>query len=119
MTEYEPNAEEYERAVQNLMENGPPEDAWATLAAQTEQERSEDRLQGHTDDPDFSAIAPPEDAEPTDLDLQHFEYDHELSSMSAQEWLNMILSINEGQKPVYQFVLEWCSKMSLTYKTTP
>ena len=118
MTEYEPNAEEYERAVQNLMENGPPEDAWATLAAQTEQERSEDRLQGPTDDPDFSAIAPPEDAQPTDLGLQHVEYDHELSSVTTQEWLNMILSLNEEQKPVHQFVLEWCTKMSLTYKTT-
>ena len=118
MTEYEPNAEEYERAVQNLMENGPPEDAWATLAAQTEQERSEDRLQGPTDDPDFSAIAPPEDAQPTDLGLQHAEYDHELSSVSTQEWLNMILSLNEEQKPVHQFVLEWCTNMSLTYKTT-
>ena len=118
MAEYEPNAEEYERAVQNLMENGPPEDAWATLAAQTEQERSEDRLQGPTDDPDFSAIAPPEDAQPTDLGLQHAEYDHELSSVTTQEWLNMILSLNEEQKPVHQFVLEWCTKMSLTYKTT-
>ena len=118
MTEYEPNAEEYNRAVQDLMENGPPEDSWATLAAQTEQERSEDRQQGPTDDPDFSAIAPPEDAQPADLGLQRAEYDHELSSVSTQEWLNMILSLNDEQKPVHQFVLEWCTKMSLTYKTT-
>ena len=118
MTEYEPNAQEYNKAVQNLMENGPPEDSWATLAAQTEQERREDKQQGPTDDPDFSAIAPPEDAQPADLGLQRAEYDHELSSVSTQEWLNMILSLNEEQKPIHQFVLEWCTKMSLTYKTT-
>ena len=117
MTEYEPNSEEYNRAVQNLMENGPPEDSWATLAAQTEQERSEDRQEGPTDDPDFSAIAPPQDAQPADLGLQHAEYDHELSGVSTQEWLNMILSLNAEQKPVHQFVLEWCTNMSLTYKT--
>ena len=117
MTEYEPNSEEYNRAVQNLMENGPPEDSWATLAAQTEQERSEDRQEGPTDDPDFSAIAPAQDALPADLGLQHADYDHELSSVSTQEWLNMILSLNAEQKPVHQFVLEWCTNMSLTYKT--
>jgi hypothetical protein len=35
---YEPNMEEYCEAVQELEENGPPEDAWANLAPQTEQQ---------------------------------------------------------------------------------
>ena len=59
-------------------------------------------------------LLPPEDAQPADLGLQHAEYGHELSSVSTQEWLNMILSLNEEQKPVHQFVLEWCTNEQLS-----
>jgi hypothetical protein len=45
---YEPNMEEYCEAVQELEENGPPEDAWANLAPQTEQQEHEDRRVGAT-----------------------------------------------------------------------
>jgi hypothetical protein len=50
--------EEYCEAVQELEENGPPEDAWANLAPQTEQQEHEDRRVGATADEQFDVLEP-------------------------------------------------------------
>jgi ATP-dependent DNA helicase PIF1 len=36
--------------------------------------------------------------------------------MSTQHWLGMTVSLNNEQKEIHQFIVEWCIEMSSTYK---
>lgn len=58
MNYYEPKNEEYTQAVEELQENGPPEDAWALLVPQTEQQERADIYLGAQQDPEFEFIVP-------------------------------------------------------------
>ncbi|MEW8547603.1 MAG: AAA family ATPase [Candidatus Thiodiazotropha sp.] len=117
LCEYEPNAEEFRQAFEDLQQNGPPEDAWATLAPETEQQQAEDVLHGTENDPEYEALAPHTQMEPRDLGIIQCEYEHQTRLVSNPKWLDMISSLNDEQKKVHQFILEWCIKMSMTNKT--
>lgn len=67
--EYEPKADEFLAAATAYEQNGPLEDAWATLAPQVEQERHEDQGDERPDDPDHPSDNPPEAINPTELGI--------------------------------------------------
>ena len=46
MSKFEKHAEIVEAAVQNLEDFGPPEDAWAEIAAESEYDREKQRVEG-------------------------------------------------------------------------
>ena len=115
---YEPNMEEYSQAVQDLEENGPPEDGWATLAPQTVQQEHDDRSEGARDDPEFEALAPNVDNGPAELGLVPHEYELNSRKITPKQWLEMTVSLNKEQRQIHQFIVQWCTEMSMTYKTS-
>ncbi|CAG2189230.1 unnamed protein product [Mytilus edulis] len=118
MDAYEPNMDEYSQAVQKLEDNGPPEDGWANLAPQTEEQQHEDVAEGSRDDPDFEAITPAADIDTADLGLIPHNYELDSRKITNQQWLDMTLSLNKEQGDIHKFIVQWCTKMSMTYKTT-
>lgn len=117
MNYYEPNNEEYTQAVEELQENGPPEDAWALLVPQTEQQERADRYLGAQQDPEFEFIVPVHGNETSDLGLTNYQYELDSRKISTQQWLSMTVSLNTEQQEIHQFIVEWCIEMSMTYKT--
>ena len=115
---YEPNMEEYCEVVQELEENGPPEDAWANLAPQTKQQEHEDRREGATADEQFDVLEPASNhAQPLEGPIPH-GYELESRKNTTSEWLAMTVSLNTQQRCNHQFIVQWCIEMSMTYKTS-
>lgn len=70
---HEPNTNDVEDAARQLEENGPPEDAWATLAAQVEQQQDDDRREGSRIDEDHVHIDTGHTVNPQDIGLVRYE----------------------------------------------
>ena len=106
-------------AIDNLAENGPPDEGWGNLAPQTEQLRDEERRKGATPDDKnvLQAFEATDDRHPArDLRLIPHEYDLQSENVSNEEWYNMVTSLNEKQSKVHDFITSWCKDMILTHK---
>ena len=57
-SKFEKHAEIFEEAAQNQEDFGPPEDAWAEIAAETEHERHKQQMQGSRPAEEFAYIDP-------------------------------------------------------------
>lgn len=101
MNYYEPKNEEYTQAVEELQENGPPEDAWALLVPQTEQQERADRYLGAQQDPEFEFIVPVHGNETSDLMLTNYQYELDSRKISTQQWLSMTVSLNTEQQEIH------------------
>ena len=116
---FEHHVEEVNNAIDNLAENGPPDEGWGNLAPQTEQLRDEERREGATPDEEnvlqgFEVTDERHAAR--DLRLIPHEYDLQSENVSNQEWYNMVISLNENQFKVHDFITSWCTDMILTHR---
>ena len=116
---FEHHVEEVNEAIDNLAENGPPDEGWGNLAPQTEQLRDEERREGATPDDEnvLQAFEVTDDRHAArDLRLIPHEYDLQSENVSNEEWYNMVTSLNEKQSKVHDFITSWCTDMILTHK---
>ena len=116
---FEHHVEEVNEAIDNLAENGPPDEGWGNLAPQTEQLRDEERREGATPDDEnvLQAFEATDDRHAArDLRLIPHEYDLQSENVSNEEWYNMVTSLNEKQSKVHDFITSWCTDMILTHK---
>jgi hypothetical protein len=54
---------------------------------------------------------------PQDDGLQRYEYKVNNNQISQKIWLEMTCMLNDNQKKVHQFIVQWCIEMPMTYKT--
>ena len=116
---FEHHVEEVNEAIDNLAENGPPDEGWGNLAPQTEQLRDEERREGAAPDGEnvFQAFETIDETHAAkELGLIPHEYDLQPENISNQEWYNMVISFNEKQSKVHDFITSWCTDMILTHR---
>lgn len=111
-TRFEKHAEIVEMAYEQLEENGPPEDAWAQIAGETEHQRHEQREEGSTEAAEYAISDPANHPE-----SQHYESfksqvpitsERQQSMMPDREYLPLIRSLNDEQRMIFSRVYEWC-----------
>ena len=115
---YEKLAEDVEEAIQILEENGPIEENWNVIAAQTEQARIEETLEGN-EMVESVANAYDTSAERNvcrDLGVPDHQYELSAEALSTNDWYELILSLNSKQYEVHRFIVDWCSKRLLTHR---
>ena len=124
--ELEHHTEIIESAVQDFETNGPPLHAFDQMSSTVEQERSE--LSDEDVQLDFAAavLQPlPEHEEHNNFIMDHvprsstISYSIEMRPgvLSDKDFHNLVLSLNEKQRDVFQHVLKWCSDISISSKT--
>ena len=117
--------EEYEGTIQELMEvslsdaNG-PQHAWDTLAAETEQEKDDEAgaiPQNNDEDPS---------EQPSEFDVLGSEKQKEAFSVEfsnvyipSTQYNNMVQTLNEKQRLVHDFVINWCWKVKSQQEVQP
>ncbi|XP_071480520.1 uncharacterized protein [Diadema antillarum] len=118
---YEHHAEELADVLEDIEQNGIPEDSWVNVAPQTEQARMEEQMEGRqTDESLHNAI----DTEATntaqaDTGSVPHEYDVSTEVVSQDEWIKMIMSLNPKQYELHNFIVNWSSAVALSRKEKP
>jgi hypothetical protein len=81
---HEPNANDVEDAARLLEENGTPEDSWAQLASQVEQDQEDDRNKGCTVHQDHSHLDTGHTVNPQDIGLVRYQYELNTNQVSRK-----------------------------------
>ena len=117
---FEHFAEEVGSALDDMQEFGIAEESWVIVAPETEKDRIEDEAEGPEvqnsamdafDSPDLRRRAAQLDSNSTP-----FEYEVLADKLLSNEWIELILSLNEKQYKLHQFIVEWASKMTLAHR---
>ena len=114
---FEKHVEEVTEAIQDLEEFGPSEESWNTLAPQTEQSRTEENEEGAELEKSVLNMYDTRKVSNSsrDLGLPFHEYEFLTENMSSRDWYDLIMSLNSKQSEVHQFIVEWCTKMTLSH----
>ena len=117
---FEHHAEAVERAIANLEESGMPEDSWQLIAPQTAQMQSDDAQEGFQPEGNhMNAFQPQDDSGASrDINITQFEYELASHQMTTSEWRDLILSLNDLQYELHQFIVDWCISMALSQRGT-
>ena len=113
-------------AVDELLQNGPPLNAWDDLAPQTRQEETECADEGtlpqtfidcaedqilHTTFVDTTAAAAAAPTSTVSIEA--------IPAMSDSQFLELTRSLNPRQQQLFQFILDWCRARQHCQKTRP
>ena len=113
-----------DEAIEDMEEHGIPDNTWDQIAGQTQQENDEDVCEGTNPDPQFAQIIPSKKQINSDANLGQpgkvpHEYKHDREQMSTSDWLEMVISLNEKQYFLHQYIVEWCWNKKLNDNYTP
>ena len=119
MSKFEKHAEIVEAAVQNLEDFGPPEDAWAEIAAESEHDREKQRVEGSRQAEEFAYIDPEVHSE-----ASHAARGGENLFQTKQAWVmedvdyhRLIQSLNLEQRQVFSELYKWFFDVITSRKT--
>ena len=119
MSKFEKHAEIVEAAVQNLEDFGPPEDAWAEIAAESEHDREKQRVEGSRQAEEFAYIDPGVHSE-----ASHAARGGENLFQTTQAWVmedvdyhRLIQSLNLEQRQVFSELYKWFFDVITSRKT--
>ena len=102
-----------------MQEFGISEESWAVVVPETEKDRLEEEAKGpvlqnsvmNAFDSSLQRCAGQMDSNSTP-----FEYEVLTDKLLTFEWIELILSLNEKQHSLHQYVVEWAIKMTLTHQ---
>ena len=102
-----------------MQEFGISEESWAVVVPETEKDRLEEEAKGpvlqnsvmNAFDSSLQRCAGQMDSNSTP-----FEYEVLTDKLPTFEWIELILSLNEKQHSLHQYVVEWAIKMTLTHQ---
>ncbi|XP_078578075.1 uncharacterized protein LOC144862999 isoform X1 [Branchiostoma floridae x Branchiostoma japonicum] len=110
------HAEAIEEAYDNLQRNGPPEDAWDSIAPNVEFQQAEQQAEGTTienelheeNDRDNIDLAP--HTKPSGHSELYMRFSTELNttSLTSSTYRSMMRSLNTAQMEVVRFHRKWC-----------
>ena len=124
-TKFSKNAQELDRAYDDLQQNGPPEDAWDAVAPNAEFQQAEQQDEGMVNERDL-----PEERANENIDFAggtstgqqselHCRFSAELGKtlMEPRQYRVMMRSLNPKQKDVLKFHRKWCKDAIVALKT--
>ncbi|XP_078312811.1 uncharacterized protein LOC144619258 [Crassostrea virginica] len=125
-SELEHHTEVIEAAVQDFEANGPPLHAFDQMSSTVDQERSELLMEDVQLDIDSAVLHPlPEHEENNNSRIDHvpgsstISYSIEMRPgvLPDKDFHDLVLTLNEKQRDVFQHLLKWCSDISISRKT--
>ncbi|XP_060596137.1 uncharacterized protein LOC132750210 [Ruditapes philippinarum] len=113
---YEHNADELSNVLEEIEENGFPDDHWVTVAPETEQARMEEAIEGPDIEPSVhDAYDTDSHNTTTDANVVPHEYIPSTEDVSNNEWKSMILALNDTQYQLHQFIVTWANSMLISH----
>ena len=119
MAKFEKHTDVVDTAMEDLEEFGPPEDAWAELAAETELARQVEQEEGSNPDRDHIFLDPDQHPEAAHTAAGGINLLQKVQAwvMTDDEYHQLIQSLNDEQRQIFSDIYRWCFDVLTSKKT--
>ena len=119
LSKFEKHTEIVDAAVQNLEDFGPPEDAWAEIAAESEHDREKQRVEGSKPADEFAYIDPEVHPEASRSAAGGVNLLQKTQAwvMEDDDYHRLIQTLNREQRQVFSELYKWFFDLITSRKT--